>query len=295
MTGDRQKERRNNMAIFYNQATLSYSGGVVNSNVTAGEIVAPLTVTKTPTVDEYTAGSDVTYAVNLTNTGSFALNGLSISDDLGRYTLDGVDYVPLDYIDGSVRYFVNGVLQPAPAVGAGDPLVVSGIDIPANGNALLLYTARVNGFAPLEVGSVIVNTVTVDGTCASGLTAVATVSVSDEAELDITKSISPTTLSCSDRVTYTINIINTGNVPAVAADDVVVSDVFDPALSDITVTFNGAVWSEPENYTYDPVTGRFATLAGQITVPAATYTRDPVTGVWTVVPAVVTLVISGTV
>ena len=36
-------------------------------------------------------------------------------------------------------------------------------------------------------------------------------------------------------------------------------------------------WTAPTNYTYDKTTGAFASVAGQITVPAATYTRDPVT------------------
>lgn len=283
------------MAIFYNQATLSYSGGVVNSNVTAGEIVATLNASKTATVEEYTVGSDVTYAVNLTNTGGTAIEGLVLSDDLGEYTLDDVTFRPLDYVAGSVRYFINGVLQPVPEVESDDGLVISGIDVPANGNALVLYTARINGFAPLEAGSEIVNTVSVEGACVEDPAASATVTVAEASLLDITKSLCPTTVTCSDRVTYTINIINRGNIPAVATDDVVVSDLFDPALSDITVTFNGNVWSEPENYTYDPETGEFATVAGQITVPAATYSRDPVSGEWTVVPAVVTLVISGTV
>lgn len=54
-------------------------------------------------------------------------------------------------------------------------------------------------------------------------------------------------------------------------------------------------WRETTNYTYDETTGLFATLAGEITVPAASYTQDPVTGAWLVNPGVSTLVITGTI
>ena len=42
-------------------------------------------------------------------------------------------------------------------------------------------------------------------------------------------------------------------------------------------------------------TGQFATVAGQITVPAATYSQDPATGVYVVQPGVSTLTVTGTV
>ena len=79
-----------------------------------------------------------------------------------------------------------------------------------------------------------------------------------------------------------------------ATDDVVVSDVFDPILNPITVTFNGSVWAEGVNYTYDESTGVFTTLPGQITVPAATYTQNE-DGTWIVNPGTVILTVTGTV
>ena len=73
------------------------------------------------------------------------------------------------------------------------------------------------------------------------------------------------------------------------------TDIFDPILTDLAVTFNGAVWTEPTNYTYDESTGTFVTVPGQITVPAATFTQDPVTGVYTTVPGVSVLTVEGTI
>ena len=89
-------------------------------------------------------------------------------------------------------------------------------------------------------------------------------------------------------------ITTTGNTDAVATDNIVITDTFNPALSGITVTFNGAVWAEGTDYTYDETTGLFATVPGQITVPAATYTQNS-SGVWVVTPGTSTLTVTGTV
>ena len=66
-------------------------------------------------------------------------------------------------------------------------------------------------------------------------------------------------------------------------------------MSDIVVTLDGDTLTEPDNYTYNEATGEFATVASQITVPAATYVQDPTTGAWIVTPGTVTLTVTGTV
>ena len=283
------------MATFFNQATLSYSGGTVNSNITTGEILEVLSATKTAVYDRYSPGSDVTYAVNIVNSGTIAFTGLTINDDLGAYTFGTSTLQPLDYVAGSVRYFIDGVLQPAPAVTIGPPLVISGINVPAGGTTTILYAARANNFAPLNVEGTIVNTVTISGGGITPLTATETVSAEAEPRLTITKSVSPTTVTENSQLTYTFVIQNTGNVPADATDAVVVTDTFDPILSNLTVTYNGAVWASPANYTYNEATGQFATVPGNIIVPAATYTQDPTTGVWIVDPGVAVITVTGTI
>ena len=284
------------MAIFSNQATLTVNGNSTNSNIAYGEILDVLTATKTAVEGSYAPGETVTYAVALRNTGAATLAGLTVTDNLGGFPFGAGTLYPLTYVDGSVTLFVNGVLQPTPAVTSTQPLVVSGISIPGAGDAVLVYQAVANEFADPAAGGTIVNTATVTGDGLSApITATETVIVRTAPALTITKSISPTQVVDNDRVTYTFVIQNTGNEPVVATDNATISDTFDPILTDLTVTYNGAAWTEGIQYNYDAATGLFTTVPSQITVPAATYTQDPVTGAYTVTPGTATLVVTGTI
>lgn len=284
------------MAIFSNQATLTYNGNTTNSNIAFGEILDVLVATKTAIEGTYTPGDLVTYVVTLRNTGNIALTDLTVTDDLGAYEFEGETVYPLTYEAGSAAFFVDGVPQAAPAVTAGPPLVVTGITIPGGGDAVLVYQARANEFADPAVGGTIVNTVTVTGDGINApITATETVTADAEAELTITKSITPTQVVDNDRVTYTFVIQNTGNEAVVATDDAAITDTFDPILTNLVVTFNGVTWTEGVQYNYDEATGLFTTVPGQITVPAATYTRDPVTGAFVGNPGIATLVVTGTI
>jgi len=283
------------MATFFNQATLSYSGGTVNSNITSGEIIEVLSATKTAVVDSYSQGSDVTYVINIVNSGAVPFTGITVTDDLGEYTLGTEILRDLDYVDGSVNYFINGVLQADPAVTAGPPLVISGITVPANGVATVIYAARANGFAPPTTGGTIVNTAVISSGGITDITVSETVNAESEPRLSITKSVSPNTVTENGQITYTFVIQNTGNAPAVTTDNVVITDTFDPILTDIAVTYNGTAWTAPEDYTYNETTGLFTSSIGAITVPAATYTRDPVTGAFITDPGVAVITVTGTI
>ena len=284
------------MARFTNQAQLSYNDSVINSNVAVGEVLEVLSATKTAVMDDYVRGDDVTYVISVINSGSFAITGVSISDNLGAYVFGEQTLYPLSYVDGSVRVYINGVLQATPAVVAGPPLVFSGMTIPANSNLILIYEAEANQFAPLAVGDSIVNVATITGAGLPGpVTATETVTPEEEPDLTITKSIEPVPVTENGTLTYRFIIQNYGNTEAVATDNVALRDTFDPILSGVTVSLDGVTWTEGTEYNYDETTGVFATVPGQITVPAATYTQDPDTGVWVVTPGVTTLVVTGTV
>lgn len=284
------------MAVFFNQATLTYNDNTTNSNIVTGEILEVLSATKTAVKDEYSANDAVTYLINIVNSGTTPVSSIAISDDLGSYEFDAQTLTPLTYEEGSVRYFVNGILQTAPIVTAGPPLEISGLNIPAGGNALVVYQARTNEFAPADTDGTITNTATITGATISTPIAVSsTVSALNEAQLTISKAITPSTVVENGQITYTFVIQNTGNTPAVATDNVTVTDTFNPILSDISVSYNSTTWTQGTNYTYNEATGEFVTIPGQITVPAATYIQDPETGVITVTPGTVTLTVTGTV
>jgi uncharacterized repeat protein (TIGR01451 family) len=252
--------------------------------------------TKTAVEGTYTPGQTVTYVVTLRNTGTAALTGLTVTDDLGGYNFGGTTVYPLTYEAGTIAQFTNGVPQAAPAVVAGPPMVISGITVPAGGDVVLVYQAQANEYADPAVGGTIDNTVTVTGDGLSApVTATETVTAETQPVLTISKSITPAQVVDNDRVTYTFVIQNTGNQAVVATDNAAITDTFDPILTALVVTFDGVAWTQGVQYNYDETTGLFTTVPGQILVPAATYVQDPVTGAYTATPGIATLVVTGTI
>ncbi len=285
------------MAFFYNQANLSFGGRITNSNITEGEVITRVNLTKTAVTTDYGAGDNIVYAINLVNADDTDKTGITLTDNLGAFNPTGnLEVIPLNYVDESILYYQNGVLQPAPTVDAGAPLVISGITIPAGGNVTVLYEARANEYAPRGINASIINVVNAEG---EGLCDVlndsAEVPTRNEALLTIAKAVSPETLTCGGEVTYTFIIQNHGNLPVVATDDAIITDVFNPILNNITVRVNDEVIEEGVGYTYNEETGEFATIGGALPVPEATFIRDPETGIITTTPGVTILTITGTI
>lgn len=284
------------MATFTNQAQLSYTGGAVNSNIAVGELLEVLSASKTALSGTYAPGEILTYVISLVNSGVTPITGLTITDDLGGFEVEGATRYPLDYIDGSLRAYAGGVLQTTPTVTAGPPMTITGITVPADGNLMLIYQARANNFASPTTDGSITNTATVTGGGISvPISESATVTATAEPALTITKTISPVPVAENGRVTYTFLIQNTGNSAAEATDALALTDTFNPILTDLAVTLDGTTLTETTDYTYNAATGLFSTVAGRITVPAATYTQDPTTGAYVVTPGVARLVVTGTV
>ncbi len=284
------------MATFYNQATLSFNGSTTTSNITQGELRESLTITKTAVTDTYALGDDVTYIISITNNSATEYSNILLSDDLGGYEVGAGTVYPLEYVEGSMRRYVNGDLTAPPTVTAGPPVSISAVEVPANGNVILVYEARITQYAPPYVEGAITNTVTLTGDgVLTPITAQETISAASRAALTISKSISPTVVSENGTLTYTFVIQNSGNVAATAEDTIIVTDTFDPRLKNISVTYNGTAWTEGVNYTYSEATGLFTTATGQITVPAAAYSQDAQTGAWTLTPGTAVITVKGTV
>lgn len=281
------------MAQFTNQAQLTYNNTVTVSNLAVGEIQDVLSIYKTAVKDVYKKDDSVTYAVNIVNSGSADLTGLTLTDDLGSFTLGSQQFVPLTYAANTVRYFRNNILQPPPiAAVIGDVLTITGFTVPSNGSATFLYETRTNEFTPLEPESTVTNTAVLTGNF-TAVSASETIEVSSEPELSITKSISPIPVMANGTVTYSFVIENRGNTPVTSG--AVITDTFDPILTNVTAAFNDTAWTLGTDFTYSTSNGQFTTSANRVTVDAAVYSRDPETGVVTVIPGTSTLVITGTI
>ena len=282
------------MAQFTNFATLSYNGATLSSNTVVGELLEPLTVAKSAAAQEYAPGEDLAYIITLSNTSAADLTGLTVTDDLGGYSFGTETVYPLAYQPGTLRLFVNGAQQAAPAVTAGPPLTVTGLSVPAGGSAVIVYEAAPTAYASPAPGAEITNTASVTGAGLSApLTASATLPAAAGPVLRISKALSPAVLHAGEELTYSFLIENSGGAPVTAEGTLVLADTFQPALSGISVALDGAAWAKTTNYTYDEATGVFSTVAGQLTLPAAQFTQGA-DGAWTVTPATALLTVTGT-
>lgn len=289
------------MAEFTNQATLTFNGMTVNSNIVTGQIINTLSAAKTPINAEYIMGDRITYAISIVNSGNTAYNNLTVRDNLGAYEFipegaaESVNLYPLTYVKESAVYFINGVLQSAPAIAEDNGIIISGINIPANGSAVIIYQTIANEFAPVNTNGEIVNSGSISGDgVANPAVFTATVEAADEAILAIVKSLSPEQVSENGQLTYTFDISNSGNIAADDGAEVQVTDTFNPKLNNIRVYLNGALLPA-SSYSYDEESGLFETTAGIITVPAAAITQTPATGAWNITPGAATLEVTGTI
>ena len=204
------------MARFTNQAQLRYGDSVANSNIAVGEILEVLSATKTAVRKVYAQDDTVTYLISVVNSGSVPLNGLTLEDDLGMYAFATTTLTPLSYVADTINYYVNGVLQPKPTVAAGAPLTVSGLYIPAGGNALLVYETKPTEYAPMAEESEITNTATISGGGITPVNVKESIQALSEPVLTITKSVSPVPVTENGTLTYTFLVQNNGNTAAAA-------------------------------------------------------------------------------
>lgn len=277
------------MAIITNQATITYqSNGVsqtATSNIATTNLEGPFTVTKTSLGQEYALNNDITYILTTTNNGATTLTNVQITDDLGTGELDNA---PLTYV-GPAQLYLNGILTNTLVVSQDDNQVIFTIPTLApETTATIVYRATPNQYAPLETNSEITNTASwlADG-ITEETTDTNTVTVEENANVTITKAMSPDPVTSGDTLTYTFNLTNTGNIDA---QNVVLTDTFDPAPTNITVTVNGVVL-QPTDYTY---TNGTLTIDSGLTVPAATYTTNP-DGIVIIEPGTALITVTGTI
>lgn len=287
------------MATIENFATVSYtSGGITEtkvSNLAEIGLESAINFTKTTLGDSYAEDEAITYILSMTNTSASAINNVSVTDNLGTFVFGTLELTPLSYAPPALLLINGQDVSGQLSVDSTSPatLLFSFASLPAGATANIVYRASVNEYAPLELGASIENTATLtsDSDCADG-TASATVNAIAAANVSVFKQMSPNPVVCGDTVTYTIRIYNYGNIDA---ENVILSDTFNPAPDNITVSRNGVLLSESD-YTYANGTLTVpSTATNPVTVPAATFVRDANTGIVTVTPGTVEYIITGTI
>lgn len=287
------------MATIENFATVRYTSNGIESttvsNLAEIALESSVSLSKTPLSATYGSDTVLTYILTVQNTSGAPLTNVRIEDDLGTFAFNAAEITPLTYA-GDAILLINGQNVTAQlAVDASSPssLVFTVPSLPAGATANIVYNAQINEFAPLELDTTIVNTATLsaDAECADG-TASATVTAETGASVSVLKQMSPNPVVCGDTLTYSIRVYNYGNA---AAENVQITDAFDPAPANITVTRNGVVVPATE-YTYEAGVLTVPAVATEgDTMPAATFNRDAVSGVVSVIPGMVEYVITGTI
>lgn len=270
---------------------------MATSNVVSGVIRDVLSMTKSAVTGTYRGCCKATYAVSIVNSSNTTYYGMTLTDDLAAYVLPQTSQsvTPMTYVPDSLTLYVNGVETSGQlTVVETDPLTITGLTIPAGGNVLLLYSTSINQYAPQDADASLTNTASLTGEGVTQLSAQAVITADTTADLSVLKSMSPETIAENEPVTYTFTIFNYGTSATVSTDDVVLRDTFDPILTLQSVTLNATPLTSGVDYTYDALTGQFATIQGQLAVPGATATQDPETGAWHVEPGVAVLTVTGT-
>ena len=292
-----RKEKRIKMAtIITNQATLNYRFGTATastvSNITSAAIGGSTEIVKTSLNQSYRSNENITYIINVANSGS-PIENITISDNLGSYTTNGNIYTPLTF-SGNAQLFINGIENNNFEINETENGIEFVIDnIPTNGNAQIIYQATVNEYAPICCGGSITNTVISNCQCICGGTAEDSHTINAEcyADVRISKSVCPNPIKCGEEITYIFDIYNYGNIDAT---DIVLTDTFTPPLTDIVVSLDGTVIPNTE-YSYFNGVLTLPTVENEfeITVPAASCTRNTETGLYIVTPGHIQIIVTG--
>ncbi len=293
------KIRRKLMAqIITNQASLNYqyNGQTASalSNIASATLEDALGAEKVSVESVYRYGDELTYSVNFTNSSGTALTNVTVTDDLGSYTVGANTLTPLTFVPPALL-FIDGTSAGniTPTVNA-NSIVFTIPTLASGARAQILYKAVANTSAPLATNSFITNTATVAANgITESVTADSTVTVDNYADVTITKAMTPSSVVSGDVITYTFVINNYGNAEAT---NIVLSDSFNPAPDNITVSVNGTVVPATDyTYTGGVLTLPSGTTGYTLSLPPATITQDSATGAVSVTPSSITVTVTGTI
>ncbi len=226
------------------------------SNIATTNLLSEYSLTsrKLAPVAEFRPGDNVSYFIQVTNTGSSALQSVTVVDDLGGAT------GPLNYIDASAYLNINGnitALNPTTTTPSLTFVLPGGLQ--PNEIATISYVARVDSAIDPATQS-IVNVATVTGTDATGGTVAsdvnptATITLEDFADVQIVKTVSAEEITAGNPFSYVITLENSGNAEA---RDVVITDVLPTGfvVNSITSNTDGTLTVfDAQNYTVETST-----------------------------------------
>ncbi len=217
-----------------NTATIATPGGATdptpgNNSATDTDTLAPqadLAITKTDGVTTATAGGSVTYTITASNAGPSNVSGATVADTLPA-TISGATWTGVGAGGGT-----------GPASGSGN-ISASTINLPAGGSFTFTVTAPISSAATGTLS----NTATV--AAPGGVTdptpgnnsATDSDTITQSADLAITKTDGVTTAIAGGSVTYTITASNAGPSNATG---VTVADTLPASISGATWTGVGA-------------------------------------------------------
>lgn len=227
------------MAIITNQGTISYtytgSDGTQNSTSNVANVNVldefSLNINKFAVPNSFIPGENITYQVEVMNTGSGTLYNVTINDNLGGSS-------QLAYIDSSAYSIIGSNRQPITPTTTNPLTFTLPTPLNAGETAFITYVATVDRNLSSTISTI---TNVVSGTANGGSTTGQVINATDSAiinatefaNVNITKSASATNVNVGDTLTYTFRMVNTGNIDATG---VVLTDTLPSNFSITSIT-----------------------------------------------------------
>lgn len=267
-----------NITYNYNGQSASANSNTVLTTITDQNSLSAI---KTAHMKTYKPGENITYTFLVTNTGQSDLHNITIEDDLGKTGNR------LTYLNESAIYTKNGVqIQIDPVAGVPYTFTEAGILHPGESFTLTYVASAPKDFVPS--GTVIDNGAVVSARVGSPTGQVITstpnpeavVTVTDYADVTISKTSSNPQVSTGQDFDYTFTLTNSGNIEAtniVLTDTLPTNFVINSIISN---TNNTQTTYTSADYTLDSSTNTLTLPAGSgtpLNVPPATESSNGIT------------------
>ncbi|MFD2472971.1 DUF7927 domain-containing protein [Amycolatopsis silviterrae] len=224
--------------------------------------VSGMRIAKSVDREQVVPGDKVTYTITIANTGQTPLPGATFTDDLSQVLDDAV---------------YNNDATPAAQISYTAPRLTWTGDLPIGGSATVKYSVTVKNPDPGDKKLTNVVTSSTPGTnCPPGSTDPSCSTTTPGKELTVAKTVDKQTANPGDKVTYTVKIVNTGQVPLPDAnftDDL--SQVLDDAAynNDAASSTGSTAYTAPRlTWTGNLPVGASATVTYSVTV------NNPISG-----------------